>query len=109
MGLTKTEIFTDAQNEIARLAKVLGHPARIAILQHLVEVKACICGDLVDEIGLSQPTISQHLREMKDIGLVKGTIDGPRVCYCIDYDRLQQIRSKFDELFNMGVDPANCC
>ncbi len=109
MGLTKTEIFTDAQNEIARLAKVLGHPARIAILQHLVEVKACICGDLVEEIGLSQPTISQHLREMKDIGLVKGTIDGPRVCYCIDYDRLQQIRSKFDELFNIGVDPSNCC
>ena len=81
MGITKSEIFTDHQNEIALFAKVLGHPARVAILQHLFKINACVCGDLVDEIGLAQPTISQHLKELKQLGLIKGTIEGTSVCY----------------------------
>src|SRR6185295_9765879 len=84
MGLTKTEIFTDRQNKIATMMKALGHPARIAIIQHLVKAQACICGDLVDELGLAQATISQHLKELKAVGIIKGTIEGTSVCYCID-------------------------
>ena len=84
MGLTKNEIFTDEQNEIALLSKVIGHPARVAILQHLFKINSCVCGDLVGEIGLAQPTISQHLKELKQLGLIKGTIEGTSVCYCID-------------------------
>ena len=74
MGITKSEIFTQQQNQIAAFAKVFGHPARVAILQHLFKINTCICGDLVEEIGLAQPTISQHLRELKNLGLIKGSI-----------------------------------
>ncbi|HEX6226840.1 MAG TPA: metalloregulator ArsR/SmtB family transcription factor [Chryseolinea sp.] len=84
MGLTKREEFTKAQNELALITKALGHPARIAILQFLIKSKSCYCGDIVDELPLSQSTVSQHLLELKKAGLVKGDIDGPSVCYCID-------------------------
>jgi predicted transcriptional regulator len=84
MGTTKTEMFTEKQNRLARLLKVLGHPARIAILQHLIAADACICGDLVEELGLAQATISQHLKELKSVGLIQGTIEGASVCYCIN-------------------------
>ncbi|TYB80137.1 winged helix-turn-helix transcriptional regulator [Bizionia gelidisalsuginis] len=86
MGITKSEIFTLQQNEIATFAKVFGHPARVAILQHLFKINTCVCGDLVSIIGLAQPTISQHLKELKNLGLIKGTIEGTSVCYCIDKD-----------------------
>jgi len=84
MGLTKSEIFTEEQNQIATIAKAFAHPARVAILQHIINSNTCICGDLVEEIGLAQATISQHLRELKNIGLIKGNIEGTSVCYCID-------------------------
>ncbi|MFT4678385.1 MAG: ArsR family transcriptional regulator [Flavobacteriales bacterium] len=84
MGLTKTEIFTDQQNAVANMAKVLGHPARIAILQYLFRSETCVCGDLVSEIGLAQPTVSQHLRELKNMNLIQGSIEGTKVCYCIN-------------------------
>lgn len=84
MGLTKSEIFTEEQNTIATLAKAIGHPARVAILQHLFKSESCICGDLVNEIGLAQPTISQHLKELKNLGIIKGSVEGTSVCYCID-------------------------
>ena len=84
MGLTKTEIFSDKQNRLAMMMKALAHPARIAIIKQLIKAKACICGDLVDELGLAQATISQHLKELKNAGLIKGTIEGTSVCYCID-------------------------
>jgi len=84
MGLSKTEEFTKTQNEIASIAKALGHPARIAILQYLSEQKSCVCGDIVEELPLSQSTVSQHLKELKKAGLIKGEIEGPSVCYCID-------------------------
>ena len=109
MGLTKTEIFTSYQNEIASIAKVFGHPARIAILQHLLQVEECICGDLVVEIGLSQATISQHLKEMKNIGLIRGSIDGTKVCYCIDKDKYIEFRTVFQELFSKDVNDKNSC
>lgn len=84
MGASKTELFTKKQNELAAIAKALGHPARIAILQHLVKANACICNDLVDELGLAQATISQHLRELKQLGLIQGSIEGTSICYCIE-------------------------
>ena len=89
MGVTKKEIFTDEQNELSSFAKVLGHPARIAILQELIKRDSCICGDLVTEIGLSQPTISQHLKELKIIGLIKGTVEGTSVCYCLNPEKIK--------------------
>src|ERR1700709_2867482 len=84
MGLTKTEIFTIEQNRLATMLKALGHPARIAILQHLIKTDTCICGSLVEELGLAQATISQHLKELKNAGLIQGTIEGVSICYCIE-------------------------
>ena len=105
MGLTKSQIFTEEQNEIASFAKMLGHPARIAILQHIIQQNACICNDLVQEIGLAQATISQHLRELKNIGIIQGTIEGTSVCYCINSERWNEIQQKLTALFTN----ANCC
>jgi len=107
MGVTKTEIFTDEQNKIANLAKVIGHPARVAILQHLIKVNACINGDLVDIVGLSQPTISQHLRELKNVGLIGGTIEGTKVSYCIDKKKYKEVKTIFEKLF--GHDLKKSC
>ena len=84
MGFSKTEDYTKSQNELAAIAKALGHPARIAILQFLANKKSCVCGDIVDELPLSQSTVSQHLKELKKVGLIKGEIEGPSVCYCLD-------------------------
>lgn len=100
MGITKTEIFTDQQNQIASIAKVLGHPARVAILNHLFSINACVCGDLVEEIGLAQATISQHLKELKNAGLIEGSVDGTKVCYCIhteNWSNMKQILNLFLE------------
>lgn len=107
MGVTKSEIFTQEQNEIAKIAKVLGHPARVAILQHLFKLNSCICGDLVDVIGLAQPTISQHLKELKNVGIIKGTIEGTSVCYCIDSKNWKNIQQKLTAFFRVGSN--SCC
>ncbi|TXD48771.1 ArsR/SmtB family transcription factor [Polaribacter sp. IC073] len=108
MGLTKSEIFTEQQNEIAAIAKVLGHPARIAILEFLIKLKTCVCGDLVKEIGLAQPTISQHLKELKKVGIIKGTIEGTSVCYCIDQENWGKVKNTLTLFFNTNA-TANCC
>lgn len=107
MGLTKTQIFTENQNDLAQFFKVLGHPARIAILQHISAQDACICNDLVEEIGLAQATISQHLKELKSIGLLKGDIEGKRMCYCINVDRWNTIQEQLNSFFN--ATKSNCC
>ena len=109
MGLTKTEIFTDDQNAMARIAKVLGHPARIAILQHLLRSNTCVCGDLVKEIGLAQATISQHLRELKKINLIQGTIEGTSVCYCINATTWGEVERMFATMFTQFKNGNNCC
>lgn len=110
MGITRSDIFSDQQNELAALAKVLGHPARIAILERLIGMNECVCGDLVSEIGLAQPTISQHLKELKNTGLIKGTIEGTRVCYCIDTKRWNEVSSLLAGFF-AGFKPGReeCC
>ena len=109
MGLTKSEIFTDQQNKISIIAKAFGHPARIAILQHLFKTNSCICGDLVDEIGLAQPTISQHLKELKNIGLIKGNIEGTSICYCIDQTNWANIKDIFIQFLDYESQKNDCC
>ena len=109
MGLTKTEIFTDKQNKLASMLKALGHPARIAIIQHIIKSNACICGDLVDELGLAQPTISQHLKELKNAGLIQGTIEGTSVCYCIDPKVWKQLKASLDSFFVSYNNNEKCC
>lgn len=109
MGLTKTEIFTAEQNKLATMLKALGHPARIAILQAIIRAEACICGDLVEELGLAQPTISQHLKELKNAGIIQGTIEGVRVCYCIEPKAWKLLQKNMSTFFASYKGPANCC
>lgn len=109
MGLVKTEMFSDKQNEIALFAKVFGHPARVAILQHLFEINSCVCGDLVNEIGLAQPTISQHLKELKNLGLIKGNVEGTSVCYCIHTENWIQMKEVMTQFLNQDITKADCC
>jgi ArsR family transcriptional regulator len=108
MGLSKTEEFTKTQNELAVLAKAMGHPARIAILQFLIKSKACVCGDIVEVLPLSQSTVSQHLSELKKAGLVKGDIEGPSVCYCIDEKAWNRAKRLLGDFLG-SYQGQNCC
>ncbi len=109
MGATKTDLFTKQQNDIAMMAKALAHPARIAILQYLVKKNACVCGDLVDELGLAQATTSQHLKELKTAGLIQGSIEGASVCYCINPKVWKQYQQLFAGFFKDVVSDNSCC
>ncbi|PVD52209.1 transcriptional regulator [Terrimonas sp.] len=109
MGVTKTEIFTEQQNRLAITLKALAHPARIAILQYIVKQNACICNDLVEELGLAQATISQHLKELKSIGIIKGNIEGTSICYCIDEKVWQRVKKELNIFFADNVGIEKCC
>lgn len=108
MGATKSEEFTIKDNKIAKYAKALAHPARVAILQFLIKKQACVCGDIVNELPLSQSTVSQHLKELKEAGLIKGDIDGAKVCYCIDEKEWENANTYLNNLFS-SYDPKNKC
>lgn len=109
MGATKADHFTDHQNEMSTLAKALGHPARIAIIEFLLKVDSCICGDIVNELPLSQPTVSQHLKELKQAGLIKGNVEGNSVCYCIDEKGFGKIAGFFQNVNSHLNLKKNCC
>ncbi len=109
MGITKAEEFTVKDNKIAKYAKALSHPARVAILQLLIKKQACICGDIVDELPLSQSTVSQHLKELKEAGLIKGDIDGVKVCYCIDEKEWETASTYLSTLFESYNKKTKCC
>jgi DNA-binding transcriptional ArsR family regulator len=109
MGATKTELFTKQQNEIAIMAKAIAHPARVAILQYLVKKSACVCGDLIDETGLAQPTTSQHLKELKNAGIIQGTVEGTSVCYCINLKVWKQYKDLFNSFFKEVSIQEKCC
>jgi ArsR family transcriptional regulator len=110
MGATKTEHFTESQNQIATIAKALGHPARIAIIEYLMKVDTCICGDIVNELPLAQPTVSQHLKELKNAGLIKGNIEGNAICYCIDENALEIFQNYFASVSTtLEKKKNNCC
>jgi len=95
MGASKSDFFTEEQNELANLFKALSHPARVAIIEYLLTVDTCICGDIVNKLPLAQPTVSQHLRELKNAGIIKGTIEGTAICYCINPDAIDKIENHF--------------
>ena len=109
MGVTKSDLFTRQQNELANMAKAIGHPARIAILQHLVKKNACVCGDIVEELGLAQATTSQHLKELKNAGIVQGNVVGVSVCYCINPKVWKQYKELFNSFFKDISITENCC
>ena len=109
MGLSKTEIFTDKQNRIALFAKAIAHPARVAILQQLFKLNTCYCGDLVKEVGLAQPTVSQHLKELKYLGLIKGRVEGTNVCYCIDSETWLEMKEMMFGFLDRELPMADDC
>jgi len=112
MGASKTDQFSKKQNELATLAKAIGHPARVAIIDYLLKVDACICGDIVNELPLAQATVSQHLRELKNAGLIKGVIDGNSICYCVDKKTFKKLRNFFDSISHRIYKKKksnNCC
>jgi DNA-binding transcriptional ArsR family regulator len=109
MGIAKTEIFPLEQNAVARFAKALGHPARVAILQHLFKTNQCICGDLVLEIGLAQATISQHLKALKSLGLIQGNVEGTTVCYCVDFKNWSKMKQILSAFLDQDLNPYQCC
>ena len=112
MGVTKSNLFSEEQNQIAAIAKAFAHPARVAIIQHLLKINACINSDLVQELGLAQATISQHLRELRDQGIIQGSIEGTSISYCINSEKWGSIREHFNTLFdlhNTKLKDTNCC
>lgn len=109
MGTTKSEEFTVKDNKIARYAKVLGHPARIAILRLLIKKNDCICNDIVDELPLSQSTVSQHLKELKEAGLIKGEIDGAKICYCINEKEWAEAKKYLFAFLESYSHKTKCC
>ena len=106
MGLTKTDLFTENQNEIAILAKAIAHPARVAIIEYLLKVNACICNDIVNKLPLAQPTISQHLKELKNAGIIKGNTEGNAICYCINEPVFVKIQGLFGPILPIQ---NKCC
>jgi DNA-binding transcriptional ArsR family regulator len=107
MGASKLDIYATEINDMATIAKVFAHPARVAILQYISKQEGCICNDIVDEIGLSQPTISQHLQVINNAGLLKGDFKGKSICYCLNIKRFQEFQKLFNQFFNQTT--SNCC
>lgn len=110
MGITKADEFSVKDNRLSKYSKALAHPARIAILRLLISKHACICGDIVDELPIAQSTVSQHLRELKEAGLITGDIEGTKVCYCINQKEWKIAQEVLFDFFN-GYTPldASCC
>lgn len=109
MGATKTTDYTQQEMSIAKYAKAFSHPARVAILNLLLKKQACVCGDIVDELPLSQSTVSQHLKELKEVGLIKGDIEGASVCYCIDEQAWNTAKKQLNQLFDNVNVSSKCC
>lgn len=105
----KPKEFTDSQIEMATIAKALGHPARIAIIEYLLSVDTCICGDIVDQLPLAQPTVSQHLKALKNAGLIKGNIEGNTICYCVDKTNLEKLNQFMQHISSLNENENECC
>jgi ArsR family transcriptional regulator, arsenate/arsenite/antimonite-responsive transcriptional repressor len=100
MGASKSDSFSDTQNELASLFKALSHPARVAIIEFLLTVDTCICGDIVNELPLAQPTVSQHLTALKNANIIKGSIEGTSICYCLNTETLSKFENYFASIKN---------
>lgn len=108
MGASKTEEFSARQVGIAKMIKALGHPARIAIVEYLMKADSCICGDIVNVLPLAQPTVSQHLKELKNAGLIKGSVEGTAICYCIDEKAIEKLQEYFAGI-STRLKKKSCC
>ncbi|GJM63358.1 metalloregulator ArsR/SmtB family transcription factor [Persicobacter diffluens] len=109
MGITKTDGFSDATNMMAERLKALGHPARLSIMEYLAAATSCICNDIVDELPLAQPTISRHLSELKKVGLIKGTIEGKNINYCINEEVWLEVKNWMQALTQHMSSAKQCC
>ena len=109
MGATKTDHFSDNQNETAVIAKALGHPARVAIVEYLAKKNECVCGKIVEILPLAQPTVSQHLKELKNAGIIKGEVEGNSICYCIDKKTIAKFSQYFSTLLKDIEKQKPCC
>lgn len=108
MAINKKEEFTSEDQELAEFARAIAHPARIAILKVLAQRQSCICGEIVEVLPLAQSTVSQHLKELKNAGLIQGTIDGAKSCYCIEPEKFRRLSATFDTLFAL-IKKSSCC
>lgn len=108
MGTRKADVYGTVETELAELAKALGHPARIAILRELARRNVCVCGEIVDVLPLAQSTVSQHLKELKAAGLIQGTVEGVKSCYCINWDVLNRLRGMLEDFFKPETG-KDCC
>ncbi len=109
MAISKKDAFSDEDALLASAAKAISHPARIAVLRELAARNTCICGELVDVLPLAQATVSQHLKALREAGLIVGTIDGPRTCYCLDREALARVAGALRALFEALDQPGSCC
>ncbi len=109
MGTRKTAVFGEIENELAELAKAIGHPARVAILRELANRNVCVCGEIVDTLPLAQSTVSQHLKELKAAGLISGTVEGVKSCYCINWAALERFKTLLDDFFKPGSGQNCAC
>lgn len=110
MGTSKINEYNPLDLLIAKYAKALSHPARVAILNLLLKKQACVCGDIVEELPIAQSTVSQHLKELKEAGLIKGDIEGASVCYCIDINEWNKANGILNNLFQeVKMMPNKCC
>ncbi|MEO8795633.1 MAG: metalloregulator ArsR/SmtB family transcription factor [Daejeonella sp.] len=110
MAINKKEEFTSEDQLLAEFAKALAHPARIAILKVLAEKKTCICGEIVEILPLAQSTVSQHLKELKNAGLIKGSISGPSSCYCLNQEAFNNFENAITNIFSqVSNSTTECC
>lgn len=109
MGATKTTHFSEVENQIANIAKALGHPARVAIIHYLTSVDSCICSDIVNELPLAQATVSQHLKELKNAGIIKGNIEGNAICYCVDENTIEILQQYIEQIAEKTKKRNTCC
>lgn len=109
MGITKTTGFSAETNEMAEILKALGHPARLEIVKFLMTSSSCICGDIVEVLPLAQSTVSKHLSELKKVGVIKGTVTGNNICYCLDEKIIQKIQKFVNLVQNSCCKPSECC
>ena len=109
MGISKSAHFNEQQNSLANIAKALGHPARVAIVEFLLQQKECVCGDIVSELPLAQATVSQHLKELKSAGIIKGNIDGNSICYCLNEETIADFISFLTNITTALSNQRNQC
>ena len=109
MGASKIINYSEEELLIAKYAKALSHTARVAIIKLLLEKQSCICGDIVEDLPIAQSTVSQHLKELKESGLIKGNIDGASICYCVDTDVLQKANDILNKVLGASIQTQTTC